>query len=59
VVAQSRPLEHYFDCPLQFGAWPDFVDATDTSTDAELYTVPLAVGDVIIAGAQLGIVPAL
>ncbi len=50
VVARSKPLQHYFDCPLQFGAFPEFVEATDTAAEADGYSIPLAPGDVIVAG---------
>lgn len=50
VLLRSRPLQHYFDCPLQFGAFPEFVEATDTADQAEMYNVKLFPGDVIIAG---------
>lgn len=50
VLLRSRPLQHYFDCPLQFGAFPEFVEATDTAEQAEMYNVKLLPGDVIIAG---------
>lgn len=49
-IAKSRPLQHYFDCPLQFGAFPEFVEATDTAEMADTYSIPLAPKDVIIAG---------
>jgi len=49
-IAKSRPLQHYFDCPLQFGAFPEFVEATDTADMADTYSIPLAPGDVIVAG---------
>eukprot|EP00199_Chlamydomonas_sp_CCMP681_P002432 CAMPEP_0119108012 /NCGR_PEP_ID=MMETSP1180-20130426/12991_1 /TAXON_ID=3052 ORGANISM="Chlamydomonas cf sp, Strain CCMP681" /NCGR_SAMPLE_ID=MMETSP1180 /ASSEMBLY_ACC=CAM_ASM_000741 /LENGTH=385 /DNA_ID=CAMNT_0007093571 /DNA_START=92 /DNA_END=1249 /DNA_ORIENTATION=- len=52
VVAKSRPLQHYFDCPLQFGAYPEFVEATDTADMADTYSIPLASGDVIVAGSD-------
>jgi protein phosphatase PTC7 len=50
VVAKSKPLQHYFDCPLQFGSFPEFVEATDTADMADSYKVPLAPGDIIVAG---------
>lgn len=52
VVAKSKPLQHYFDCPLQFGAFPEFVEATDTADMADTYSIPLSPGDVIIAGTR-------
>lgn len=35
---------------MQFGAFPEFVEATDTADMADTYSIPLALGDVIIAG---------
>lgn len=29
VLMQSEPLQHFFDCPFQFGAIPEHVSATD------------------------------
>lgn len=51
-LAQSRPLEHFFDCPLQLGAFPEFVQATDSADDADLYDIPVKPGDVIIVGSD-------
>jgi hypothetical protein len=50
VVLRSSPKQHFFDCPLQFGAYPEHVDDTDTADDAEIYQLPVLPGDVIIAG---------
>eukprot|EP00798_Chlamydomonas_sp_ICE-L_P020119 gene20119-26849_t len=52
IVMKSKPLQHYFDCPLQFGAFPEFVEATDTADMAEFYNVPVQPGDVIVAGSD-------
>ncbi|GBF90533.1 serine threonine phosphatase [Raphidocelis subcapitata] len=52
VLARSKPLQHFFDCPLQLGAYPEFVDATDTAAQADVFEVPLRRGDVIIAGSD-------
>ena len=52
VFARSKPLQHYFDCPLQFGAYPEYVEATDTADMADLYRIPLHEGDLIIAGSD-------
>ncbi|PNH00830.1 putative protein phosphatase 2C 1 [Tetrabaena socialis] len=49
-LIRSKPLQHYFDCPLQFGAFPEFVEATDTADMADLYSVSLRPGDILIAG---------
>jgi protein phosphatase PTC7 len=50
VAAKSKPLQHFFDCPLQFGSYPEFVEATDTADQAEMFDLPLQVGDIIVAG---------
>ena len=47
---RSSPMQHYFDCPRQFGSYPDFVAATDTAADAEEYGLEVQPGDVIIMG---------
>ena len=52
VIARSKPLQHYFDCPLQFGAHPEYVDATDTAEQADLYQVAVQPGDIVVAGAS-------
>ncbi|EFJ40674.1 hypothetical protein VOLCADRAFT_108071 [Volvox carteri f. nagariensis] len=49
-LVRSKPLQHYFDCPLQFGAFPEFVEATDTADMADIYRIALQPGDVIVAG---------
>lgn len=48
---RSRPLQHFFDCPLQFGSL-NHVDATDSADQAETFTVPVEPGDVIIMGSD-------
>jgi hypothetical protein len=52
VVFRSRPLQHFFDCPLQLGACPEFVDATDGADQAECRDVPVLPGDVIVMGSD-------
>lgn len=49
-VFRSPALQHFFDCPLQFAAYPDYTSATDTSEDAGVYELPVQPGDVVIAG---------
>ena len=34
IVYRSPVLQHFFDCPLQFGAVPDFSESTDSAEDA-------------------------
>ena len=50
MVFRSPALQHFFDCPLQFAAYPDYTNATDTSDDAGLYEIPVQAGDLIVAG---------
>lgn len=54
IVLRSSPKQHFFDCPLQFGSYPEHVDDTDTADDAEVYQLPVLPGDVIIAGRCAG-----
>lgn len=54
LLVKSRPLQHYFDCPLQFGAFPEYVEATDTAEMADLYSIALQPGDVIVSGMSTG-----
>lgn len=49
-LIKSKPLQHYFDCPLQFGAFPEYVEATDTAEMADLYNIALRPYDIIVAG---------
>ncbi len=48
VVFQSPALQHFFDCPFQFGAAPEYTPATDYVEDAEVYRLALQPGDVLI-----------
>ena len=48
VVFKSPAQQHFFDCPYQFGAAPEFVDDTDTVEDAEFMKVPIKEGDAVI-----------
>ena len=52
VVFQTPPLQHFFDCPLQLGAYPEYVEATDYAADAETYTLNVMPGDVIVMGSD-------
>jgi len=52
IILRSRPLEHHFDCPLQFGCCPEFTNATDKASSADLYLQPVQPGDVIVAGSD-------
>lgn len=48
IVFQSPALQHFFDCPYQFGDAPDNTPATDTADDAEVYRLAVQAGDVIV-----------
>lgn len=50
VAFRSPPLQHFFDCPLQFAAFPDYTSATDNAEDAGLYDIDVQQGDLIVAG---------
>ena len=49
VIAQSNPLQHFFDCPYQFAACPDFTEDTDKPEHASSYELQLESGDVVVA----------
>ena len=49
LIFQSSPLQHFFDCPYQFAACPEFTEDTDRPEDASIYEVQLQSGDVIVA----------
>ena len=42
-VFRSPALQHFFDCPLQFAAYPDYTSATDTADDAGIYEIGVEV----------------
>lgn len=48
VVFQSPALQHFFDCPFQFGAAPEYSPATDYVEDAAVFRVVVQPGDVLI-----------
>ena len=48
-IFESKPLQHFFDCPYQFASCPDFTEDTDRPEDASEYELQLQSGDVIIA----------
>ncbi|KAL0037728.1 hypothetical protein WJX77_009763 [Trebouxia sp. C0004] len=49
LLLQSKPLQHFFDCPYQFASCPDFTEDTDRPEDASEYELQLTSGDVIVA----------
>uniref|UniRef100_A0A061QJK1 Protein phosphatase n=1 Tax=Tetraselmis sp. GSL018 TaxID=582737 RepID=A0A061QJK1_9CHLO len=51
-VFRSEPLQHYFDCPFQFGAYPEYVEMTDTPVDAQEYRLTIKPGDVVVMGSD-------
>jgi hypothetical protein len=40
------------NAPSQLGAFPEFVEATDTAAHADVFEVPLLPGDVVVVGKQ-------
>jgi protein phosphatase PTC7 len=52
VVFKSPVLQHFFDCPLQFGACPDYSESTDTAEDAAVFELPVQPGDILVAGSD-------
>lgn len=52
VAFQTPALQHFFDCPFQFGCAPEFTPATDTADDADVFNIQLYPGDVLIAGSD-------
>lgn len=52
VVFKSPVLQHFFDCPLQFGACPDFSESTDSAEDAAVFELAVQPGDVLLAGSD-------
>ena len=52
VVYRSPILQHFFDCPLQFGAAPDFSESTDNAEDAAVAELQVQPGDVLLAGSD-------
>jgi hypothetical protein len=52
VVFKSSVLQHFFDCPLQFGACPDFSESTDSAEDAAVFELAVQPGDILVAGSD-------
>jgi hypothetical protein len=52
VVFKSPVLQHFFDCPFQFGACPDYSEQTDSAEDAAVCELAVQPGDVILAGSD-------
>lgn len=48
VVFQTPSQMHYFDCPYQLGACPEFVEDTNYPSDAETYRFNVMPGDTIV-----------
>jgi protein phosphatase PTC7 len=51
-VFKSPALQHFFDCPLQFAAHPDYTSATDNAEDAAVYAIDLMPGDWVVAASD-------
>ena len=52
VVFKSPVLQHFFDCPFQFGACPDYSESTDSAEDAAITELAVQPGDVLLAGSD-------
>ncbi|KAL4538463.1 hypothetical protein Ndes2526B_g03235 [Nannochloris sp. 'desiccata'] len=48
IFFRSPVLQHFFDCPFQFGAAPEYTPATDYVEDAAVFRVAVQPGDVLI-----------
>ena len=44
IVYRSPVLQHFFDCPLQFGAVPDYSESTDSAEDAAVAELQVQLG---------------
>lgn len=49
-IFRSEPLQHFFDCPFQFAASPEFSENTDHVESALVVELEMLPGDVIVAG---------
>lgn len=49
-IFRSEPQEHFFDCPYQFAASPEFSPNTDHVDSAAVVELELQPGDIIVAG---------
>ena len=47
---RSPALQHFFDCPFQFAAAPEFAPQSDHVESASVVELDLMPGDVIVAG---------
>ncbi|GMH38239.1 hypothetical protein BSKO_06123 [Bryopsis sp. KO-2023] len=50
LIFKSPPMQHFFDCPCQFGAYPEYVDMTDRAEDAEDFAFRAKPGDIVVMG---------
>ena len=50
VVFRTKPQQHFFDCPLQFAACPEYVEETDSVDDADVFDVSVEYDDIIVTG---------
>ena len=49
-VFRSQAQMHYFDCPFQFAAAPEFSPSSDHVESAAVVELDLQPGDIIVAG---------
>jgi len=50
IVLKTEPQQHFFDCPYQLGAAPEYVPETDYASDARRFRTKLQPGDCIVMG---------
>ena len=48
VLHRAMPGLHFFDCPFQFGNAPEHTSGTDTADDADMATLSVQPGDILV-----------
>ncbi|KAK9863067.1 hypothetical protein WJX84_009275 [Apatococcus fuscideae] len=48
VLHRATPGLHFFDCPFQFGNAPEHTSGTDTADDADMATLSVQPGDILV-----------
>ena len=52
VLFRSKPMSHFFDCPLQLAAAPEHSQVTDSASNAFTTELRVQSGDLLIAGSD-------
>ena len=52
VMFRSKPMSHFFDCPLQLAAAPEHSQVTDSASNAFTTELRVQPGDLLIAGSD-------